>query len=833
MPRRLTRPRALLAVLAATALVPAAPATADEVRDSGVADVARMRVSDNWQMRPSSNPVAGRDAVGLAVNPRNSRHMVAVYADWATLWCEAAVSFNGGQTWRRDRLKTPPGFVGPPCTVGAHLSNQVDGGIAFGRGNTVYATFASARTSPSGDQGKSVLVARSTDGGRNFGTAVVAISGGADADQGPDYVAPKLAVVAGRRGKSDRIVVAAGESELDADGREDENAVVTVSNDGGRTWSPRRIVDTKGNNIEISQPVIGRGGRLYLAWRERGPGRGPQRFSPEGTVVVGRSTNGGVTWAEERVAGVRGYVYEGPKIAPFLTAQSFTASTFPRLAADRRSGDVYLVYGNGGRPTVPGRARKADHFIHPDTDVWFQRSTDGAVSWSSPDRINDEITVPTEITQTRHPNVSVAPDGRVDIVWHDRRHWYRGCTHTHLPCLEARLGDTYYAFSRNGGRSFSEDRRVTDRSINNDVGYDYRFGTYWDYGPVSVPIGKSRVMVAWMDSRIGNVETDSQGIFLANVDLTPSRRIPEQSVRASTPSRLAVELSRQAYPAGGEAVLGGTFASRPWSRVVIVNEDDEGAALAAGMLARANIGPVLLAPAGGLPAHVKDELARLQPVGAYVVGSRRALSDRVVADLAATGIPSDQITRLAGTSRADTARLIARAADRRTAREREVGAPAFDAAILVDPRGPEAYTAAVLAAARRLPILYVGRDRLPSSTRSALAELDVTRVLVIGDEDTISDQTIRGLPKPQRLGGRTLENTSRAVLAESRRRALPGNTVFAATGRMDAALLGAAGARIGGVQLMAGRGTAASVLADLGMRYGVDRIVHVRSRSGR
>lgn len=828
--------RAAFAGAAAVALLPAAATAADGPTGTAATHSAGdtpIRVSENWPLRPMGSPIFGRDAVGLAVNPRDRSHVVAVYADWTRLTCETAVSFNGGRAWRhRQVLQAPAGFVSPPCTVGAHLAGQLGGTIAFGRGDTVYTTFATARVNPEGvEEGKSVLVARSTNGGRTFGTADVVAPGGSDADAGPDHSMPKLTVVPGRRDRGERVYVVASSSEENPSSPgANDHAIFTASRNGGRTWTAPRAIDQEGSNLEVTAPVVGEDGRLYVAWRRRGPGERPDRFTPEGTVVVARSDDGGQTWEEKAVAGVRGYVYEGPRVAPFATVQSYTASTFPALTADRRSGDVYLVYGNGGTPTVPGRARAADHFIHPDSDVWFQRSTDGGASWSSPKRINDEPPVPTMITQTRHPSVSVARNGRVDIVWHDRRHWYRGCLHTHTPCLEARLGDTYYAFSNDGGRSFSQDRRITDRHINNDIGYDYRFGAYWDYGPVAVSRGRRRVLIGWMDSRDGNLDTDNQGIYLAEVRHGKARRVGRRAVRASKPSRLAVRLSRAAYPTGPEAVLGGTFATRPWTRVVIVNRRDRASVLAAGVLARAGLATVLLSPAGGLPGYVREEVARMLPIGAYVIGDEEALSPNVVADLAATGIPADQITRIAGEGLADTARLIAETMDLRGDAADDEGRPAFDAAMLVNPDARDAYTASVLAATRRLPILFTDRDELPRATRRALADLDITKVLVVGEEDVISDDVVSGLPRPHRLGGSTPLRTSRSLLAEAHRRAVALNTVFTAQRAIDAALLGPAAARIGGAHLLTGRRRGLAVVGDLDMRRRVDHMVNVTSR---
>jgi BNR repeat-like domain/ell wall binding domain 2 (CWB2) len=803
---------------------------------------ADVRVGKNRPLLPSSNPVHQRDAVGLAVNPRDPKHLVAVYTDLTTLHCEVASSFDGGRRWRRTRLKAPAGFVSPACTVGPHLSALLDQSIVFGRGRNVYTTFSSAIVDQAGNpQAKSVMVARSRDGGRTFPTATVAIRGGADLATGPDYTLPKIAVQPGGRRRGDRLYVVASSVEDNPSASADaEDTVVGTSADGGRTWSaPQRVNPAGQSSIEPSQPVVGKGGELLLAWRTRDRGANGQ-FVAEGRIVVSRSSDRGASWRHSTAAGVRGYTYEGPPQPPFLTVRTFTGSAYPQLAADRRSGNVYLVYGNGTQPTRGGQAVAADHFIHPNLDVYFQRSTDGGGEWSEPARLNREAPIQFEVTQTRHPNLTVAADGRLDVVWQDRRHWYRGCLQTHAPCEEARLGDTYYRYSADGGASFSAERRITDRSMNNDVGSDYRYGVYWAYGPQAVPLGRDRLLVAWMDSRDGNPDTDTLGIYLANVNLKASSRVPVRKVARTSARDLAVKLSRMAWPGGGESVLAGVFASRPWSRVVIVNERDVAGALAGGVLARANVGPVLITPAGGLPADVKAEVTRLAPIGAYLVGGEGSLSRQVADDLAATGIAPDQIVRLAGADAAGTAALVAKAMDRRTAEERQAGGRAFDAAVIVDPASPDAAAASVLAANRRLPVLHASGDSIPPATADALKALAIPQTLVVGDTGDVGDAALAQLPRPQRLAGDGAIGTSRAILGESRRRGLPTNVVFAArsTRRMDAAVVGAAVGRIGGLLMLTEGGASAArrALGEINMRTKVDHLMVVekpRKRRGR
>jgi hypothetical protein len=847
MHRRVTRVlSAVLVVSASAAGVAVSSASAHRGQEVAVAassTTSAMRVGPNVPLLPTSEPIYGRDAVGLDVNPRNPKHLVAIYSDYQSLWCEVAVSFDGGKKWRRSRLKAPSGFITPPCTVGNHLANFIDGGIAFGKGNNVYVTFASGILDMQGDsEGKSVLVARSSDGGRTFGVGQVVLAGGADVDVGPDHTLPKLVVKAGTGGAADRIHVVANRTTDPAGSAPAENTiVVTSSRDGGNTWAAGVTASLAGqSSIEVSEPAIGKDDALYLSWRTQRAGTRPGSYLPECAIVVARSTDLGQTWTRTVAAGVRGFVYAGPPTQLYGTVQQFTASSFPRLAADPRSGNVYLVYNNGEVPLSQNQAvQAADHFIHNNSDVWFQRSTDGGAVWSNPRRLNRDAKIQLEITQTRHPNLSVADNGRVDVVWQDRRHWYLGpprreeglgvCTHTHTECDEARLGDTYYSSSDDGGASFSRERRITDRSINNDVGYDYRFGAYWDYGPKALPIGNDRIMFAWMDSRDGNPDTDNMGIYLAEANLKGSHDVPRETIARTDAADLAVKMSRRAYPGGGEATLAATFASRPWTRVVIVNEHDLAGALAAGVLGRAFLGPVLLTPRDGLSDAVKQEVARLAPVGAYVIGGEGSLSAQVVTDLAATGIAADQITRLAGDGAAGTAALIATAMDRRTAAQRVAGRPAFDAAVIVNQASPDAAAISALAANRRFPVLLTSADALPAATSNALTALGVTRTIVVGSSEWVSDGVLAALPKPDRIAGSNAVATSRAIVSESRRWGVPTNVVFStrASRRMDAAVMGATVGRINGLLLLSPKGApeAAKILGQLKIRTLVDHLV--------
>jgi len=438
------------------------------------------------------------------------------------------------------------------------------------------------------------------------------------------------------------------------------------------------------------------------------------------------------------------------------------------------------------------------------------------------------------VTQTRHPNISVAPNGRIDIVWQDRRHWYRGCIHTHVICNEARLGDTYLSSSSDNGANFSANHRVSDRSHNNDVGYDYRFGVGWAFGPVATPLANNTLLVGWMDSRNGNYENDVQDIYLAKVNYAAGAGVPTEGVPRTDNVSTSVRLEQHTYPGGGEGLLAATFATRPGSKVVIVNENDYPAALAASVLARANLSTVLLTPGNALPATVKAEIARMKPNGAYLVGGNGTLSNQIqteVTDLMSSAQAKANVQRVFGATAPELAANMAGLLDTRTIMQKANNdPPAFNAVAVVNPASPDSAAIAGLAAARRLPILFVSKDSVPAATTNMINQFGVTKALVVGGPQWISNTTMNQLPAPQRLGGSDQYATSKAVVAESVARGLPTNIAYLADGSkpMDGALLGAVVGRVTALEALSKAplsSTAAGTAAGLGLTSQLDRMI--------
>ena len=257
-----------------------------------------------------------------------------------------------------------------------------------------------------------------------------------------------------------------------------------------------------------------------------------------------------------------------------------------------------------------------------------------------------------------------------------------------------------------------------------------------------------------------------------------------------------------------------------------MNEGDWAAALVGGVLARHRMAPVLATPAGGLTSAVSDEVDRMDPVGAYILGDTSAVGAAVETDVEGRDIP---VTRF-DQPPAEMAAAVAEELDLRTDEAIADGEPAFDGVIVVNPDDPDSAAASVLAANRRLPVLFVAAGSIPAATQAALDDLDIDTTLVVGDNQAVSNDVVSELPNAQRLSGADVYGTSTAVTIESRARGLPANIVYVADGDepMQAALAGSAVARAGGLLLLvpgAEPEAATTTLTSLGLRPHVHRLV--------
>ncbi len=132
----------------------------------------------------------------------------------------------------------------------------------------------------------------------------------------------------------------------------------------------------------------------------------------------------------------------------------------PWVATDRSNGPY------GGNVYLLCSVQRSSSFFDP-LDVMFSRSTDGGVTWSAPVRVNDD---PGTTAWQWFGTMSVAPNGRIDVIWLDTRNDPGGYR-----------SELYYSWSLDAGNTWSQNRRLSD-SFDPHVGWPQqdKMGDYFD-----------------------------------------------------------------------------------------------------------------------------------------------------------------------------------------------------------------------------------------------------------------------------------------------------------------------------------------------------------------
>jgi len=138
-------------------------------------------------------------------------------------------------------------------------------------------------------------------------------------------------------------------------------------------------------------------------------------------------------------------------------------------------------------------------------DIHFVRSTDGGLTWSSPVRINDDT--PGDDTWQWFGTMSVAPNGRIDVVWNDTRNDPGGYD-----------SELYYAWSEDAGETWAANVAVSP-AFDPHLGWPQqnKLGDYYDM--VSDDLGANLAYAATFNGeqdvyflRIGTFDCNGNGI---------------------------------------------------------------------------------------------------------------------------------------------------------------------------------------------------------------------------------------------------------------------------------------------------------------------------------
>ena len=532
LPGRLPPALALALLLTSAA---AGPATAES--SPRITRPVRVTTGDPVPTRTYSSP-------SLAVDPEDDQTVVASYAEMRSAGCGMARSRDGGRTWAR--LAEPVSPASHPFCFIPLGANVYFSPVAFGRDHVLYVALGGWDVQDG--RTNSVLLARSTDLGDSWSITIVHDARGKpEADAENNRPVSSLAV--DTTGATDVVHVAWTMVKPNARPPQPAMGLIATSTDAGRSFGPPASVIGRffddpalrqaalADRPTVFPPgvpppappdtfaadrfggccirvVLGGGGVVYALWS---PSAAGTPVTP--AMYVSRSTDGGRTWEINKA------------VPPTRGLGSPVLAWSPQGGAD---GTLHLVY----ELKVP--------LAQGDRDITYQRSTDGGRSWSAPLIINDED--PKLLTLQFMPNISVAPNGRVDIAWWD----FRNDPGTFQ-------NDVYLASSSDNGVTWSPNRRVTDRSINRKIGpwsngYDVR------QPPGLAPTAKYTI-VAWDDTRNGDPDAQAQDIYGSFVQF--------QDLAATTPLALTYALAAVAGLAVAGLVVSATaFVIRRRSRAV-------------------------------------------------------------------------------------------------------------------------------------------------------------------------------------------------------------------------------------------------------------------------
>ncbi len=444
----------------------------------------------------------------LAIDPENPMHMAAGWGDLRSRRCGVLRSVDGGATWTRPDA-SPDTATFPFCIQ--QQGGVIQAPIAFGAKGMLYMALGGWGPEDVGRSSGAVMVARSANLGDSWETTVVRSGRGKTGEAAEDLRPVQDIAVTAKAGKDDVLYLtfAQARTGFTAPNAAPGIPMVAVSRDGGRTFDEgtnladkvfedKAIRDRAIAAVTTTVPAPGvttttttappagskaatpnqasnfgsRGGRnghtvavdgkgnAYVLW---GAGSANITPSPPGALFLSKSTDAGRTWTTTQATP---YGYDNPIGGPAFAGQQMAVS---------KEGTIHIVYGFNPKPELAAYG-----------EVYHRASYDGGNTFSPLKDLSDDD--PKNLAAQFFPNISVAPNGRVDAVWWDTRD---------DPGI--RSNDVYYAYSTDDGRTWSKNERMTDQSVDRRLGV---YGLGYDIAaPPGVASTNAYAVVGWDDTR--------------------------------------------------------------------------------------------------------------------------------------------------------------------------------------------------------------------------------------------------------------------------------------------------------------------------------------------
>jgi hypothetical protein len=451
------------------------------------------------------SPLRTYAAPSLLVHPDDPEIIVAGTLEFRSKQCKLMRSTDGARSWKT--LDNPPALASYPFCL-HNNSNAFQAPLAWGRNNNLYMLTVGWDVQDTRSK-VSIVLHRSTNLGDTWTSHMIRDARATESDGVNENNRPVTEIVVDRKAGSDDVVYATYRRGFSGtkpgDGRP-SMPMVAVSSDGGRSFAEPVSLSSnffeqaveRGNAIRSTTTVpsttsttappagslaaqpdqsanFGGGnpsitlddkGNLYSAWKSSTANITP---SPPSGIYLSRSADRGKTWAATQI---RPPSYENGStfVIPYVRWSSEGGS----------DGTLHLVYAGTDRPELASYG-----------SIFYMRSGDGGKTWTEPRVLPDDD--PKLLNGKFVPNMSLAPNGRIDVAWWDTRD---------DPGI--RSNDVYYTYSTDNGTTWAKNVRVTDQTI------DRRFGVWGNNfdqnSPPSLASINAYALFGWDDTRFSRGE---------------------------------------------------------------------------------------------------------------------------------------------------------------------------------------------------------------------------------------------------------------------------------------------------------------------------------------